>query len=336
MQTKTVKINSRKPETNRIKTAARIIKSGGLVAFPTETVYGLGANALDASAVKKIFAAKERPFDDPLIIHIADIQSLNKLAKNIPKEAIKLAEKFWPGPLTMIFKKSALVPDITTAGLKTVAIRMPKNNIALELIKVSNTPIAAPSANTFSRPSPTTARHVFDDLKNKIPLIIDGGQTEIGLESTVIDLTSRPYTILRPGKITKENLEKILDKVEIHSHKNKKIKSPGMKYKHYSPKAKVILIYGKITQKIIDKYKNPAFGGTSPKIAIIKSNKNVEALSKNLFKKFREFDNKKIDIIIVESVPEKGLGAALMNRIKKAASEIVCPRGESNSHGLPH
>ena len=320
MQTKIVEINSRKPEIDKIKTAAKIIKSGGLIAFPTETVYGLGANALNKSAIKKIFIAKGRPFDDPLIVHIADIQDLNKLAKNIPQEAIKLAEKFWPGPLTMVLEKSKLVPDVATAGLKTVAIRMPKNNIALELIKASNTSIAAPSANTFSKPSPTSSQHVFNDLSGKIPMIIDGGQTKIGLESTVIDLTSKPYTILRPGKITAKELKKVLGKIKIHPFKSKKPKSPGMKYKHYSPNAKVILIYGN-ENKILEIQNQ--YEKMHKRTSIIWADKNIEFLAKNLFKKFREFDDKKMDIIIVQGVEEKGLGMALMNRIKKSASKII-------------
>jgi len=323
MITKILKINAQKPEINKIKQAAKIIKNGGLVAFPTETVYGLGANIFNQSAIKNIFKVKERPFDDPLIVHIANINDLYKLAENIPQNALKLTKKFWPGPLTIVLKKSKIVSDFITAKLDTVAIRMPENKIAFNLIKEAKCPIAAPSANKFTKPSPTQAKHVVDDLKNKIPLIIDGGQTKIGLESTVIDLTSKIPTILRPGRITFEQLTSALGKVKQNRPmagrpRAENPKSPGMKYKHYSPKAKVILILGKINQKIIDKYKKP-----NKKIAIIKSNKNNEFLAKNLFKKFREFDNKKFDIIIVESVKEKGLGLAIMNRLKKSASEII-------------
>ncbi|MCX6730081.1 MAG: L-threonylcarbamoyladenylate synthase [Candidatus Portnoybacteria bacterium] len=313
--TKILKISTKKPEANKIKQAANIIKNGGLVAFPTETVYGLGGNIFDKKALKKIYITKGRPYDNPLIVHIANLKDLSVLAKQIPKSALKLAKNFWPGPLTIILKKKNEISKIATAGLNTIAIRMPDNKIALELIIASDVPIAAPSANMFTKPSPTLAKHVLEDFKNKIPLIIDGGQTQIGLESTVIDLTSKIPTILRPGKITIEDLKKILGKVEIYSHKTKKVKSPGTKYKHYSPKTRVVLVYGKITQKLISKYNG--------RVATIKANENIESLAKNLFKKFREFDHKKIDTILVENVKEKGLGVALMNRIKKAASNTV-------------
>lgn len=323
MITKILKINPRKPEINRIKQAANIIKNGGLVAFPTETVYGLGGNIFDERALKNIYKTKGRPHDNPLIVHISDLKDLYVLAKQIPKSALKLAKNFWPGPLTIILRKSEKISKTATAGLDTIAIRMPNNRIALGLIRTSGVPIAAPSANKFTKPSPTLARHVLEDFKNKIPLIIDGGQTQIGLESTVLDLTPKIPTILRPGKVTKEELEKTLGRVEIYSHKTKEIKSPGTKYKHYSPKAKVILVYGKITQKLINKYKHPSTSLRARKVAVIWADKNVEKLSKDLFKKFREFDNKKIDIILVENVEEKGLGTALMNRLRKSASEII-------------
>lgn len=328
MITEIIKINPQKPEKSKIKKAADIIKDGGLVAFPTETVYGLGADVFNEKAVKKIFVAKKRPFDDPLIVHIADISDLHKLAKIIPETAVKLAKKFWPGPLTMVFKKAKSVPDCVTAGLDTVAVRMPENNIALKLIKVSGTPIAAPSANIFTKPSPTSAKHVIEDLSGKIPMIIDAGQTKIGLESTVLDLTSKIPMILRPGKITAEELKPILGKIEYPppearprpSGAGKTPKSPGMKYRHYSPKAKVILVVG---EKNKTKNKIRELEKIYKKTAVIRADKDVENLSKNLFKKFREFDSKKIEIIIVEGVKEKGLGLALMNRTKKAASRII-------------
>jgi len=197
--TKIYKVNPRKPENIIIKKAAGIIKNNQLVAFPTETVYGLGADALNPNAVKKIFLAKERPMDNPLIVHIADKDDIYTLAKNIPKEANKLIRKFFPGPLTIILEKQPIVPDETTARLPTVAIRMPENRIAIDLIQTSQTPIAAPSANRAGRPSPTRAEHVFQDLKEKVDLIIDGGPTKLGLESTVVDLTVKTPQILRPG-----------------------------------------------------------------------------------------------------------------------------------------
>jgi len=323
MITKILRINAQQIEKDKIKQAANLIKNGGLVAFPTETVYGLGGNIFNEKALKEIYITKGRPYDNPLIVHIADLKDLYVLAKQTPKTALKLAKAFWPGPLTMVLKRKDEISKIATAGLNTIAIRMPDNKIALELIRASDAPIAAPSANMFTKPSPTLAKHVLEDFKNKIPLIIDGGQTRIGLESTVIDLTSRIPTILRPGKITKEDLEKVLDRVEVIGHpaspaggpQGEKAKSPGTKYKHYSPKARVVLVYGKVTQKLIGEY-----GGN---VATIKANQDVESLAKNLFIKFRKFDNKKIDTILVEGVEEKGLGMALMNRLKKSASEII-------------
>jgi L-threonylcarbamoyladenylate synthase len=204
-----IKIHSQKPEKEILQKAAKIIREGGLVAFPTETVYGLGANALDKKAVRKIFEVKRRPLDNPVIVHIAKIEDLDLLSKSIPKEARILAEKFWPGPLTLVLFKKKIVPDEITAGGETVAIRMPKNKIALELIKTSGVPIAAPSANLAGKPSPTTAQHVFEDLGEKVDLILDGGKTKIGLESTVVDLTVKPPQILRPGGISFEELKKL-------------------------------------------------------------------------------------------------------------------------------
>lgn len=222
MKTQIIKINPRKPDISKIKMIAEILRKSGLVAFPTETVYGLGAIALDPKAVKKIFEVKGRPTDNPLIIHIADKKEVHRLVKEVPKEAEKLINKFWPGPLTIILKKSEIVPDIVTANLDSVAIRMPANKIALALIKEAKVPVAAPSANLFSKPSPTSAEHVIQDLYGKIDVIIDGGKTKIGVESTIIDLTINPPMLLRPGKITLEKLEKVLGKVEIHQSVNKK------------------------------------------------------------------------------------------------------------------
>ncbi len=341
METKIIKINPKKPEISKIKEAAKILKRGGLVAFPTETVYGLGANALDEKAVKKIFKVKKRPFNDPLIVHIADKKDIYQLAKEVPPEAGKLINKFWPGPLTLVLKKTKIVPKITTAGLKTIAIRMPDNKIALSLIKETGFPIAAPSANLFGRPSPTKAEHVKEDLFNKIDLIIDGGKTKIGLESTVLDLTTKPPTLLRPGGITLEKLKKFLREIKIHPSVLKKIKkitpkSPGMAYRHYAPKADLFLIVGekeKVRKKIkelIRKYKDKKIG-----LLIVAKNHKYEAdlvkfagkklsqIAKNLFRILREFDKKNVEIIFVEGVKEYDLGLAIMNRLRKAAYKII-------------
>jgi len=313
MKTLILKINPKNPERDKIKKAAEIIRKGEMVAFPTETVYGLGANALDASAVGKIFKAKGRPGDNPLIVHIADKEDLNKLVIDIPEIANILIDKFWPGPLTLVLKKNKIVPSEVTAGLDTVAIRMPQNKIALALIEESG-PIAAPSANLSTKPSGTSVEHVIQDFNGKIDCIIDGGEAEIGLESTVIDLTSNPIAILRPGKITFEQLNKMIPDLVVSSHVKSKVRSPGMKYKHYSPKAKVMLAKDKseivkIKKKYFDK-----------KIRVIDINNNI-LLAKNLFKIFRESDLKGYEIIVVRTVNEKGLGLAIMNRLRKAASE---------------
>ena len=227
--------------------ASQVLHRGGMVAFPTETVYGLGADALDEKASAKIYAAKGRPSDNPLIVHISDIEQLDKLVCEIPDNAKKLMDAFWPGPMTLIFKKSGLVPDGTTGGLDTVAVRMPNHKAALELIRTSGVAIAAPSANTSGRPSPTTAAHVADDLSGKIDMIIDGGAVGIGIESTIVDVTSEIPMVLRPGYITMEMLEKVVGKVGIDKaitgpvSPDVKPKAPGMKYKHYAPKAELTM-----------------------------------------------------------------------------------------------
>ena len=250
MQTKLIKIDADDPNKEDMREAAEIIRSGGLVAFPTETVYGLGANALDPEASKRIYAAKGRPSDNPLIVHICRFEELLSIAKEVPPQAKKLADAFWPGPLTMIVWKNEKVPYETTGGMDTVAIRMPNHPVALALIDESGCMIAAPSANTSGKPSPTEAGHVALDLDGKIPMILDGGSVGIGIESTIIDLTEKVPMILRPGYITKEMLEEVLgeevriDPGIIASDSTKKPKAPGMKYKHYAPKADLVLVEG--------------------------------------------------------------------------------------------
>lgn len=343
MQTKILKINPTRPQISMIRQAVRLIRKGETVAFPTETVYGLGADALNPSAVKKIFEAKGRPADNPLIIHIHDKEDLKRLARDVPEITEKIIEKFWPGPLTIVLKKSKIVPKITTGGLNTVAIRMPKNKIANLLIKEAGVPLAAPSANFFGRPSPTLAKHVSDDLEGRISMILDGGKTKIGIESTVIDLTGKIPMLLRPGGVTLEQIQKLVGAVKIHPMiKGKKSKlihrSPGMKYKHYSPNAKVILIEGS-PQNVDKKISRLAskFKKQQKRVGIMSTQKNhtykvdmtrfvgssPDKIAANLFKVFREFDAQKIDIILVHGIAKKGLGLGIMNRISKAAHKKI-------------
>lgn len=350
--TRLVKIDKNNIDKLSMENAANIIRNGGLVAFPTETVYGLGANALDTQSTKKIYTAKQRPSDNPLIVHIADLEEVYKLVKVFPKRAELLARKFWAGPLTMILYKSDIVPFSTTGGLDSVAIRMPENEIARSFIRACKLPIAAPSANTSGRPSPTNALHVYEDMNKKIEMILDGGDVKIGLESTIIDMTRDIPVILRPGAITKEMLENVIGEVIYNETsinlKDEDIpKAPGMKYRHYAPKAKLIVIEGE-KQKVLDKFcelirenlnENRKVGliVTSENYNILKSkfenaidskklmleniadSENEEMIAHNLFNSLRAFDEKNVDIIYSESFYGKGLRVAIMNRLMKAA-----------------
>jgi L-threonylcarbamoyladenylate synthase len=261
MKTLLLKVNPQNPEAKKIQVAAEIIKKGGVVAFPTETVYGLGADALNVAAVLALFEAKRRPLDNPPIIHVADKTEVAPLVKAVPKKAHLLMEKFWPGPLTLVFKHSAKVPSVTTAGLDTVAVRMPNHPVALALIKATQLPIAAPSANLAGKPSPTTAQHVYEDLNGRINAILDGGPANIGVESTVIDFSTNPPVLLRPGGTPFETLKAVLPDLVLHPFVQadkelmlEKTSSPGMRHKHYAPKAPVVLVEGNL-QAVIAKIK---------------------------------------------------------------------------------
>ncbi|HEY9062603.1 MAG TPA: L-threonylcarbamoyladenylate synthase [Pseudobacteroides sp.] len=326
-----------------IDEAASILREGGLVAFPTETVYGLGAKALDHKAVGKIFSAKGRPSDNPLIVHVSDVDMVKGLVKEIPRLALKLMEEFWPGPLTLIMEKSSSVPEIITAGLNTVAVRMPAHPIALKVIERSGVPVAAPSANISGRPSPTEAVHVIEDLMEKVEMIIDGGSSQIGLESTVLDVTVSPPMILRPGGVTLEQLKEFVGEVDIDKailanyQDDVKPKSPGMKYTHYSPKADVIIIEGNIKacvekiRELAEDYvkKGVAVGILATEqtkerytIGIVKSlgdRERPDTIASNLFKGLRCLDNEGVGVILAEAVEYGGVGLAVMNRMKKAA-----------------
>jgi len=342
MDTKVIKIDSNNPDISLIKMAANIILEGELVGFPTETVYGLGANGLNEEAVKKIFKAKGRPQDNPLILHVDSIDMVKELVEEIPENAIKCMEKFWPGPLTILFKRSHIVPDIITAGLDTVAIRMPDHKIALELIKESKKPIAAPSANSSGKPSPTRSDHVIEDMWGKIPLIIDGGSTGVGLESTVLDLTEEIPMILRPGGISQESIKEVLGNCIIDpgldsNNDEFKPRSPGQKYRHYAPKAELIVYSGDIeiiNHEMIERAKKEEHNGLKVGIMttteyeeifsqwttqIMGSSSDMESIAHNLFHSLRELDEKKVDIILCQGVKMDRLGFAIMNRLKKAS-----------------
>jgi L-threonylcarbamoyladenylate synthase len=346
INTKVVKVDPENIDYNIIREAADIINRGGIVVFPTETVYGIGADAFNDEAVDKIFKAKGRPQDNPLIVHIAEFHELYDLALVVPENAELLAEKFWPGPLTMVLYKKKILSDKITAGLNTAAIRLPVNKIALALIKESKKPIAAPSANISGRPSPTEVSHVIEDLMGKVDMIIDGGSTYIGLESTVVDMTSSVPMILRPGGVTREDIISVVgectyDPAIIKSEETVIPKSPGQKYRHYSPKAKVILYKGK-TEKVAEKINEDydKFTSLGFKTGIMSTAQTEEfykgkinicigdrtkllTISSNLFKGLRDFDHMGAAVILAEAIDEKGLGKAIMNRLGKSASETI-------------
>ena len=327
--------------------AGEILRAGGLVAFPTETVYGLGADALDVKASAKIYAAKGRPSDNPLIVHIADMDALYKLSSEVPKTALKLAEKFWPGPLTMILKKSDIVPDSITGGLGTVAIRMPSYKVVAELIRKSGVYIAAPSANTSGKPSPTLASHVIKDLSGKIDMIIADDTVDIGVESTIIDLSEEVPAILRPGYITKEMFEEVIGRVTIDPAITDGVKAgvvpraPGMKYKHYAPDADLKIVEGDMakvvdyindnTKKLINEGFKVAIMTTDETrhfytdgIVISMGHKSDElSVARHLYAILREFDNEHVDYVFSESFETENVGRAVMNRLIKAAGHTI-------------
>ena len=320
------------PAPDLIAAAGEMIKTGGLVVFPTETVYGLGADGLSADAVKKIFKAKGRPSDNPLILHVADFELAEKIGEINPSARL-IMEKFWPGPVTVIVKKKDIVPAEVTAGLDTVAIRMPENEIARALIAAAGVPVAAPSANLSGKPSPTAFRHAFDDMNGRVDMIIDGGDCDIGIESTVVDTTSDTPTVLRPGGITAEMLREILPDTEIEEHKKEGTegytpKSPGMKYKHYAPDAQVILY--KSQEKLVDDI--TAFRAEGKKVGLFKKEDSVlsadidlswgndtKDLAKCLFYSLRRFDELGADVVLCELPEKSGMWQGVYNRLYKSA-----------------
>ncbi len=351
MNTKVIKIDEVDEEA--LRQAGAVLRQGGLVAFPTETVYGLGGDALNPDSSRKIYAAKGRPSDNPLIVHIADMKALAPIVTEVTQEARKIAEAFWPGPLTMILPKSDKVPLETTGGLNTVAVRMPAHPVAKKLIEYSGGYVAAPSANTSGKPSPTVAKYVIEDMSGKIDVIIDGGEVGIGLESTIIDLTVKPPQILRPGYITEAMLAEVLGQVDIDktilsNDSGQAPKAPGMKYRHYAPKGELTIVTG--SQKQVTEYMNEqtilhqqkgckvGIIGSDEALAdyhadVVKSvgsREDEEAIARNLYRILREFDDEKVDVIFSEGFDSAGMGQAIMNRLLKAAGHKVVHLEEEN------
>jgi len=323
--------------------AAEIIKKGGIVAFPTETVYGLGADAFNALAVARIFEVKRRPYFDPLIVHVASPANVEKLVKEIPPSAKRLMERFWPGPLTVVLLKENNIPDLVTAGLPTVAIRMPDHPMALSLIKDSGCPIAAPSANPFGYLSPTTAEHVRDQLSHRVDLILDGGPCPVGVESTIVSFLEGKSRLLRPGGVPLEEIESIVGKVEV-SPTNDRPSAPGMLPRHYAPRTPIILNWN---EKNIGFYKNKNIGllafqekennGKFRHIEVLSKKGDLREAAANLFAAIRRLDSLKLDLILAEPIPEIGLGRAIMDRLRRASGirfeDSLFDQSESpNSH----
>lgn len=350
MKTKIISIEEENIDEEALREAGEIIKNGGLVAFPTETVYGLGGNALDKEAAEKIYRAKGRPSDNPLIVHICRIEDMDSIVQEAPEAAKKLADAFWPGPLTLILKKTDKVPYATTGGLDTVAVRMPEHKVALAFIEAAGGYVAAPSANTSGKPSPTLAKYVMEDLDGRIDMIIDGGGIDIGLESTIVDLTEKIPMILRPGYITKEMLEKILGHVEIdkailEDKRGQAPKAPGMKYKHYAPKGDLTIISGRWENVVAEinrrceemekKGEKVGIIGTDDTFAFYKggciksagSRMKETTIARALYRILREFDDEGVTVIYSESFEETsgngGIGQAIMNRLLKAAGHHI-------------
>lgn len=346
MKTEIVKIDEEQIDQEAIARAGEILKRGGLVAFPTETVYGLGGDALNENSSRLIYAAKGRPSDNPLIVHITNMEALEKIVTEIPPAARKLAERYWPGPLTMIFHKSNAVPLATTGGLDTVAVRMPSHKTARAMIDAAGGYIAAPSANRSGRPSPTVARYVIEDLDGLVDMIIDGGEVNIGLESTIIDLTGEVPTILRPGYVTQDMLTETLglvdvDRTILDANSRQAPKAPGMKYRHYAPKGNLSIVEGEpervvsyINERISALQKEGRKTGViatdetvaryhGDDIKSVGSRRDEEVIARHLFRILREFDDDNVEVMFTESFETAGIGQAIMNRLLKAAGHQV-------------
>ena len=346
MQTEWVKDIEKTLDPEVIRRAGEIIRGGGLVACPTETVYGLGGDALNPRSAEKIYAAKGRPSDNPLIVHICRLEDLDKIATGISEQALRVAERFWPGPLTMIFKKTSLVPSQTTGGLDTVAVRFPDHPVALAFIREAGGFVAAPSANTSGRPSPTVGKYVYEDMHGKIEMLLDGGQVGIGVESTILDMTEEIPVILRPGYVTHEMLGEVLESVHMDPtmfevRGDLQPKAPGMKYKHYAPKGQLTIVTGStpairqyIREQLAEKKSEGYLTGVmvpeeemhtyhADSIKVTGNRSDSEAVARQLFRILREFDDENIAYMYCEAVPDGGIGQAVMNRMLKAAGHRV-------------
>jgi L-threonylcarbamoyladenylate synthase len=315
-----------------VRRAAEVIHAGGLVAFPTETVYGLGADALSAAAVTRIFEAKERPRGNPLIVHVAGVDALEGVAAQVPARVQDIAHRFWPGPLTLVLPRARAVPLMTTGGLETVAVRVPAHPVARALIQAASRPIAAPSANRSGRPSPTCAEHVREDLDGRIDLVLDGGPTPVGVESTVLDMTSEPPTLLRPGGVTLEQLESCLGEVRVLSSDDDEAasRSPGLRFRHYAPRARIVLIEPGTGERAVTSWLEAgksvalmiqrAAGLERPGLTVRSMPADSEGYARELFGVLRELDSRGVDAIFVEAIAEEGLGRTVMDRLRRASS----------------
>lgn len=346
METKVITVDHKAMDEDVLQEAGRIIREGGLVAFPTETVYGLGGDALNKESSKKIYEAKGRPSDNPLIVHICNMEDLKPIVEEIPEEVERLAEAFWPGPLTIIMKKSSLVPGETTGGLDTVAVRMPSHPVALKFIECAGGYVAAPSANVSGRPSPTKAKYVIEDMTGRIDMILDGDGIDIGLESTIVDMTGEKPEILRPGYITKDMLEKVLGEVGVDQtildiNCTDAPKAPGMRYRHYAPKGQLTIVEGKaevtiekineLTKEAHAKREKVGIIGTEEtkhrylgdSIKSVGKRSDEDSIARTLYTILREFDDENVTVIYSESFSECAMGQAIMNRLLKAAGHQI-------------
>jgi L-threonylcarbamoyladenylate synthase len=314
-----------------IAAAAYTLRQGGLVAFPTETVYGLGACALDAAAVAGIFELKGRPRFDPLIVHIADAEQLTELVRSVPPLAMELIDKFWPGPLSLVLEKRHCVPDIVTAGLSSVAVRCPRHDVARQLIRAAGVPVAAPSANRFGMVSPTTAAHVIEQFGDQLPIVLDDGPCRIGVESTVVSFVDSPDdrpTLLRPGGVTVEQIEDVIGKIESRTHENTRPSSPGQLSRHYSPATPLVLSGDILQQELLEckatvgllSFRRPPSSDGFSAIEVLSEQGNLREAAVNLFAAMRRLDSLGLDLIVVRPVPEVDLGRAIMDRLRRAAA----------------